>query len=163
MGPRLSRVAARIATMPTKEGEFAVPDGQIIAHLQKFLSAKYAIDMAYRNFSDRIRGPFRDALAEHWYEHADDERKNIYALNMKVIGMGADPIQSYVQIPVCTPNVGAFVQVLMQMELDAIEMGRQLAEIAGANIGLRVFAEDTVVLDTHHLDDLRRWADKTKT
>jgi hypothetical protein len=163
MGSRISRLATRIANMPTKEGEFAAPDGQVISHLQKFLSAKYAIDMAYRNFSDRIRGPFRDGLSEHWYEHADDERKNIYALNMKVIGMGADPIQSYVQIPVCTPNVGAFIQVLMQMELDAIEMGRQLAELAGSNIGLRVFAEDTVVLDTHHLDDLRRWAEKAKT
>jgi bacterioferritin (cytochrome b1) len=146
--------------MPSKEGELSVPEGQVIAHLQKFLSAKYAIDMAYRNFSDRIRGPWRDSLAQHWYEHADDERKSTYELTMKVIGLGADPMQTYVQIPACTPNVGAFVQVLMQMELEAIEAGRELARLAGENMGLRVLAENTVVLDTHHLDDLRRWAAK---
>ena len=66
----LVRIATRIAAMPSKEGELSAPDGQVIAHLQKFLSAKYAIDMAYRNFADRIRGPWRDALAEHWYEHS---------------------------------------------------------------------------------------------
>jgi bacterioferritin (cytochrome b1) len=162
MDARRLRIANRVAMMPTKEGEFAVPEGQVIAHLQKFLSAKYAIDMAYRNFSDRLLGPYRDGLAEHWYKHAEDERKNTYALNMKVIGMGADPMQSYIQIPACPPNVDGFIQVLMALELDAIEAGRQLAEMAGANVGLRVFAEDTVVLDTHHLDDLRRWSEKTK-
>ena len=160
MAGKLLRIATRLATMPSKEGELSVPEGQVIAHLQKFLSAKYAIDMAYRNFSDRIRGPWRDSLAQHWYEHADDERKSTYELTMKVIGLGADPMQTYVQIPACTPNVGAFVQVLMQMELEAIEAGRELARLAGENMGLRVLAENTVVLDTHHLDDLRRWAAK---
>ena len=143
--------------MPSKEGEFAVPDGQVIAHLQKFLAAKYAIDMAYRNFSDRICGPWRESLAQHWYEHAEQERQSTYELMMKVVGMGADPMQTYVQIPACTPNVSAFVQVLMQLELEAVEAGRELARLAGENMGLRVLAENTVVLDTHHLDDLRRW------
>ena len=81
---------------------------------------------------------------------------------MKVIGMSADPMQTYVQIPACTPNVGAFTQVLMQMELEAIEAGRELAKLAGDNMGLRVLAENTVILDTHHLDDLRRWAEKLR-
>jgi bacterioferritin (cytochrome b1) len=156
------RVAQRVANMPTKEGEYAAPDGQVIAHLQKFLSDKYAIDVAYRNFSDRIRGPLRQGLAEHFYEHADEERKNAYELNMKVIALGADPIQTQISVPACTPNISAFVQVLMQMELDAIEAGRELARLAGDNLGLKVLAENTVLLDSHHLDDLRRWADKAK-
>jgi bacterioferritin (cytochrome b1) len=160
MGVKLSRIATRVAAMPSKEGAFAAPDGQIISHLQKFLSAKYAIDMAYRNFSDRLLGPWRQSLAEHWYEHAEQERQSTYDLTMKVVGMGADPMQTYIQVPACTPNVSAFFQVLMQMELEAIEAGRELAKLAGDNMGLRVLAENTVVLDTHHLDDLRRWAAK---
>jgi bacterioferritin (cytochrome b1) len=146
--------------MPSKEGEFSVPDGEVIAQLQKLLSCKNAIDLAYRNFSDRIRGPWRDSLAQHWYEHAEDERKSAYSLAMKVIGIGADPVQSYVQIPVCTPSIEAFIQVLLSMELDIIQAGRDLAKLAGDNMGLRIFAEDLVLVDTHHADDLRRWGIK---
>ena len=160
MASKLVRIASRLAAMPSKEGELAAPEGQLIAHLQKFLSAKYAIDMAYRNFADRIRGPWRDSLVEHWHEHAKEERQSTYDLSMKVVGLGGDPMQTYVQIPACTPNVGAFMQVLMSMELDAIEAGRELSRLAGDNMGLRVLAENTVVLDTHHLDDLRRMSAK---
>ena len=158
MGSNLLRIASRVAAVPSKEGAFGVPDGQIIAHLQKFLSAKYAVEMAYRNFADRIHGPWRDSLVEHWAEHAKDERQSIYDLSMKVVGIGGDPMQTYIQIPACTTNVGAFMQVLMSMELEAIEAGRELAKLAGDNMGLRVLAENTVVLDTHHLDDLRRFS-----
>lgn len=154
------RVAHRVAAMPTKEGELGAPEGQLIAHLQHFLSAKYAVEMAYRNFADRVRGPWRDSLVDHWHDHAKDERQSTYDLSMKVVALGADPIQTYIQIPACTPNVLAFMQVLMQMELDAIEAGRELARLAGENMGLRVLAENTVVLDSHHLDDLRRMSTK---
>jgi hypothetical protein len=157
MATRLVRVASRVAALPSKEGELGAPEGQLIAHLQTFLSAKYAIDMAYRNFSDRLRGPWRDSLAKHWYEHAEEERKNTYDLTMKVVGLGADPMQTYIQIPACTPNVGAFIQVLMQLELEAIAAGRELCKLAGDNTGMRVLGENTVLLDTQHLDDLRRW------
>src|SRR5512135_45645 len=150
------RVAHRVAALPTKEGEFAAPEGQLIAHLQSFLSAKYAVEMAYRNFADRVRGPWRDSLVDHWHDHSEDERQSTYDLSMKVVGIGGDPMQTYIQIPACPHNVGAFMQVLMQMELEAIEAGRELAKLAGENMGLRVLAENTVVLDTHHLDDLRR-------
>lgn len=160
MAAKLIRIATRIAAVPSKEGALAAPEGQLIAHLQLFLSAKYAVEMAYRNFADRIRGPWRDSLVEHWHDHAKDERQSTYDLSMKVVALGGDPMQTYIQIPACTLNVGAFMQVLMNMELEAIEAGRELARLAGDNMGLRVLAENTVVLDTHHLDYLRRMAAK---
>jgi len=156
MGSNLLKIASRVATVPSKEGSLAAPDGQVIAHLQKFLSAKYAVEMAYRNYSDRVRGPWRDSLVDHWAEHAKDERQSIYDLSMKVVGMGGDPIQTYIQIPACTANVEAFMQVLMSMELEAIEAGRELVKLAGDNTGLKVLGENTVLLDQHHIDDLRR-------
>ena len=159
---KVLRVASRIAAMPSQEGEYAAPEGQLIANIQKFLSAKYALEMAYRSYSDRIKGPWRDAVVEHWQEHAGDERKHTYSLAMKVVGIGGDPIQTYIQIPVCTPNVGAFIQVLMSMELEAIASGRELAKLAGENTGLKVLAENIVELDTHHLDDLIRMSGEHK-
>lgn len=153
----LSRVASRVANGPSpKEGALGAPMGQVIAHLQKFLAAKYAVEMSYRSFADRVKGPWRDSLVDHWHEHAKDERDSAYQLAMKVVGLGGDPIQTGVAIPPCVANVGAFCKVLMDQELEAIEAGRQLIVLAGSNTSLKVLAENTVLLDTHHLDDLRR-------
>ena len=41
--PNLLRIASRVSVannVPGREGQFAAPDGQVIAHLQKFLTAK---------------------------------------------------------------------------------------------------------------------------
>ena len=152
----INKIANHIASQPTQEGAFSVPEGQLIAHLQKFLSAKYAISIAYLSFADRIRGPWRDAIVEHWQEHSEDERKNAYSLAMKIVGIGGDPIITNIQVPISTSNISSMIHVLMSMELEAIAVGRELAELAGESTGLRVLAENIVELDTHHIDDLRR-------
>lgn len=154
--PNLLRIASRVANVPGREGQFAAPDGQVIAHLQKFLTAKYAIDMAYRSFADRVKGPWRDALVSHWHDHAKEERQQAYDLAMKVVGMGADPIQTAVQIPACPANVFGFCKVLMELELKAVENGRRLISLSGDNTAMKVLGENTVLIDTQHLDDLRR-------
>lgn len=160
MGQKLHllRIASRVATTPAKEGALAAGPGELIAHLNHFLGAKYAVENSYRSFADRVKGPWRDSLVDHWHEHAKDERQSAYDLAMKCVALGGDPMLTTVQVPPCPPNLAGFMQVLMQQELDAIEAGRKLAQMAGDNMGLRVLAENTVVLDSHHLDDLRRMA-----
>jgi bacterioferritin (cytochrome b1) len=138
------------------EGSPAVPTGQIIAHLQHWLGAKYAIDVAYRSFADRVRGPWRDSLVDHWQEHSKEERAHAYDLAMRIIGLGGDPAQTVVQVPPCTANLGGFFQVLMKMEKEAIEAGRKTIQMAGDLTSLKVMAENMIVVDTQHLDDLRR-------
>lgn len=158
---RIKLIAGRIASGPdvAKEGALGAPNGQVIAHLQEFLTAKYAVEMSYRSFSDRVRGPWRDALVDHWHEHAKEERESAYQLAMKIVGLGGDPIQTSVSIPPCPANVSGFIKLLMDQELDAISAGRKLISLSGANTSLKVLAENTIVLDTHHLDDLRRLGD----
>lgn len=152
----LLRIASRVANVPSREGQFAAPDGHIIAHLQKFITAKYAIDMAYRSFADRVRGPWRDALVDHWHEHAKEERASAYDLAMKVVGLGADPVQMVVQIPACEATVVSFCKALIELELKAIENGRRLITLAGDNTAMKVLGENVILIDTQHLDDLRR-------
>lgn len=159
--PNLLRIASRVSVannVPGREGQFAAPDGQVIAHLQKFLTAKYAIDMAYRSFADRVKGPWRDALVDHWHEHAQEERKQAYDLAMKVVGLGADPIQTAVEIPAVVGNVFGFMKALTELELKAVENGRRLINLAGDNTAMKVLGENLVLTDTQHLDDLRRMA-----
>jgi bacterioferritin (cytochrome b1) len=141
---------------PEREGEFRGSLGEIIATLQKYLSLKYAKDIAYRNFSDRSKGPWRDALVKHWYEHSEDERGHQYSIAMKIVGLGGDPAVSAQQIPQTPPNLEAFFQAMMNLELDAISIGRELVKLSGENIGLRVLIENMIEKDNHHLDDLRR-------
>ena len=160
---KLSRIANKIAAVPSREGALGAPEGQVIAHLQLFLTAKYAIDMAYRSFADRVRGPWRDALVDHWHDHSKEERGHSYDLAMKIVGLGGDPIQTVIQIPACTASLAALMQVLMDMELDVIEAGRALCSMAGDNTSLRVMGENMIIIDTQHLDDLRRMAAKFDT
>lgn len=155
------RIAARVASSRValtveKEGGYAGPDGQVISLLQEFLNAKYSIDNAYRSFADRVRGPWRDALVDHWQEHAKEERSAAYDIAMKIVGLGADPMVTVTSVPQCPGNLDAFCQVLAKMELDTIENGRKLIAMSGDNAAMKVFAENLVLVDTKHLDDLRR-------
>lgn len=145
-----------ILAMTEQEGVLGVPVGQMLAHFQKWLSAKYAIDVAYRSFADRVKGPWRDALVDHWHEHAKEERGHAYDLAMRIVAMGGDPAQTTVVVPACASNLQGFFKTLSDMELEAIEAGRTAIGMAGDNTAVKVMAENFVVIDSHHLDDLRR-------
>lgn len=152
------RIASVVASSPVFEGDFSVPDGQLIAALQTYLNQKYCIDMAYRSFADRIRGPWRDSVVAHWQEHSEDERKMSYDLAMKIVGLGSDPILSHVSVPICSSHISGLMKCLSNLELITIKTGRDLVSMCGNNTGLRILVENQIVLDTHHLDDLRRMA-----
>lgn len=138
------------------EGLLAVPVGQAIAHLQSWLTAKYRIDAAYRSFADRVKGPWRDSLVEHWQEHAKEERQAAYDLAMKIVGLGGDPSVTVIDVPVVPSDLGAFCATLMALELKAIEAAREMISMSGELVSLKVLAENLCLQDTHHLDDLRR-------
>ena len=167
--PSLSKLSAEIGRVVlaleedgvpegSPEGGTAAPPGQVIAHLQKWLAAKYTIDAAYRSYADRVRGPWRDALAEHWQTHAGEERKAAYDLAMKIVGLGGDPSVTSVTVPQSPADLGAFCAVLMSLELKAIEAARETISLSGEMGGLRVMAENILLQDSQHLDDLRRMA-----
>ena len=151
-----ARVADGLPPQDEREGAFGVPVGQVVAHLQAWLTAKYVIDAAYRSFADRSHGPWRDSLVDHWYKHAKEERDQAYDLAMKVAALGGDPIVTTVQVPPCVPNIVAFCAVLSDLELKAIDKGRAAIAMSGQNDPLRVMAEQIIMVDSHHLDDIRR-------
>jgi bacterioferritin (cytochrome b1) len=158
--PSMSKIRTSLAglLMAVEENDgFTVPAAQIITHLIEWQNAKYTIDIAYRNFADRVKSPWRDALADHWYKHAEEERANAYNLSMKIISLGSDPTHTNIQIPPCPATLAGFCATLMDLEIKAIEKGKQAAAFAGENASLRVFAEDIILVDSQHLDDLKRW------
>ncbi len=140
----------------SSEGGLAVPTGQVIAHLQKWLAAKYRINAAYLSYADRVKGPWRDSLVEHWTTHAGEERQAAYDLAMKIVGLGGDPSVTVIEVPATTANLGALCANLMSLELKAIEAARETMSMAGEMVSLRVLAENICLVDTQHLDDLVR-------
>ncbi len=138
------------------EGHLAVPTGQLIAHLQKWLAAKYTINASYRSYADRVKGPWRDSLVAHWQKHAEEEMAAAYDLAMKIVGLGGDPSVTVINVPQTTPNLGALCAVLMSLELKAIEAARETISMSGERVSLRVLAEELLLQDTQHLDDLVR-------
>jgi bacterioferritin (cytochrome b1) len=153
------KIAQKLAAFndPSAEGEPGAPPGQIISLLRSYLTLKYTTDVAYRNLSDRLHGPWREAMTKHMYEHAEDERNHTYAIAMKIIGLGGDPVvQTINAIPDSTPNLTSILTALAGLELQAIKIARGLLFLSGEDDGLRVFVEDILLKDSHHLDDLRR-------
>lgn len=145
----LHRIASRVAGDPA-------PAGQVIALLNKILAAKYAVEVSYRSYADRIRGHHRDAIVEHWQEHAADERKSAYAFAMQIVALGGDPMLTAVTVPQCVPDVQAMMSELAAQEQAAIAACEELIGLAGADTALKVLAEDAILLDSHHLQDLIR-------
>ena len=153
----MGRIVTALEGVPApQEGAFAAPIGQVLAHLNEWLVAKYRIDAAYRSFADRVKGPWRDALVDHWYTHAGEERQQAYDLAMKIVALGGDPILGNVNVPQIPANLGGFCAALIGLELKAIESAHGTIELAGSNGPLRVMAEQIMMVDAQHLDDLRR-------
>ncbi len=153
----LEEEPAAMVAEGSPEGQLAVPAGQVIAHLQKWLAAKYRINAAYLSYSDRIKGPWRDSLAEHWRQHAEQERAAAYVLALRISGLGGDPSVTVIEVPQTTPNLGAMCAVLMSLELKAIEAARETISMSGEMASLRVLSEELLLQDTAHLSDLTRW------
>lgn len=148
----------KIAHVPSREGAFSVEIEQVLSTLQCLLEMKYSLQIAYRSFADRTRGPWRDALVSHWQDHAKDEKDHTYDIAMKIVGLGGDPAVCNISIPSCECSLKAFFLCLIEMELRAVECGRSLIQMSGDNTALRLLMEEIVLLDSHHLDDLKRSA-----
>lgn len=141
------------------EGAPQATNQEIVDLLKKILSAKYSIEASYRSFADRVKGPWRDSLVEHWTEHAKEERDSAYQIAMKVVGLGGDPEVLSIVVPPCPSDLASFFNSLAIQELQAIEACRQLIVLAGDMTSLKVLAENTILVDTQHLDDLTRMGD----
>lgn len=144
-------------------GTLASPIDQVIFHLNKWLTAKYTIDAAYRSYADRVRGPWRDALVKHWYDHAKEERDQGYDIAMKVVALGGDPVQSIIEVPLTTPSLKTFCAKLLELEMKAIDNGLTAIKMAGDNAPIRLLAEQIIYTDSQHIDDLVRMCSDFET
>ncbi len=152
---------ANALVIPQAEMESPVLDldTEVLGLLNKFLQQKYTLDACYRYLVDRVHGPWRDALVEHWTEHSEDERKMAYDIAMKIVGIGSDPQLPSISIPACSTDINDVITCLTKLELETIETEELIIKMVDNDLyppELRLLLENHMLLDAHHLDDLTR-------
>jgi bacterioferritin len=138
-----------------EEGLFAVPQEKVVAQCQKLLKLKYTAMLMYVNYGDRIRAHFRDPIYAHFQEHMKEEREDAYHLAMKITALGGEPTPKVASIPDINDLHQMFI-ALLQAEKELLQELRNLAAMAGENLGLKVTLEQMALTDSRHADDIRR-------
>ncbi len=154
---KLLKVAESVLSPDPREGLFNTSKDNVIFCLTNLLSQKYSLHVAFRSNADRIHSSaWRDSLFEHFEDHAEEELDMAYDIAMKIVSLGSDPVVSNIEIPYCAADVSSVFNMLIEMELKAIDTANRLAKMSGNNTSLRVLAENIVLIDTQHIDDIRR-------
>lgn len=144
----LTRITARIAesTGPT------LPEGlEPLLHI--YLNLRYKTEMAYRNSSDRLRGPWRDSVVEHWTEHSKFQREMSYDLSMKMMAVGLDPVVGPIGAYAPGNSIEELTLGLRALLQGLIEAGKVILALVQSDDGFRILIENQLVLDTHQLSD----------
>lgn len=152
--PTASEGVHPLAVSP-EEGLFAVPQEKVVGQCVKLLKLKYTAMLMYVNYGDRIRAHFRDSIYAHFNEHMEEERKDAYHLAMKITALGGEPTPKVVAIPDINDLHQIFMH-LLQAEKELLQELRNLVAMAGENLSLKVMAEQMVLTDQQHADDMRR-------
>lgn len=140
------------------------PKRSVSEYLLHYLNIKYKLHAMYRSFADRLRGPYRDAIVEHWHEHASDQMKSAYTIAMSLVAMKTEPVVSFSSSHTTDSDFFSMASQLLEVESLGVEiLVCALAQSAsdheqtrGSEYGLRVTLEEQLVLDRHHIDDLVR-------
>lgn len=148
------------------EGAFAVSREQMIAMLNRALGLEYSQALRYRIYADTLRLAYRDALAEEFEDHADEETEHAQALSAKIVALGGvlEPkIEEPVRIAPNDPDlVGRVLRELWKQEQEGIKFYRELKRALGENIFVH-YIEEVLTAESEHADDLVRFTQVTKS
>jgi bacterioferritin len=143
----------------TLEGKFKVTLVEMIDLLNKAINDECSQDLRYRKYAETIRAQYREALADHWYEHAEQERTHAQWAARKVSALGGIPSFAPEAPPDLT-DIGEIIDLLLRKEQEGIQTWRVILDAAGDN-SFKHQIEDILVQETEHADDL--WQNKPRT
>jgi bacterioferritin len=139
------------------EGKFKVPLKKMIGMLNQILAAEYAQWMRYYHYALVLRGHYRDALAEEFEGHAEEELKHANVIAMRVIGLGGYPIPRMDDHPAPLKKTEDILKELLFREQRGMELYRQVHAQCGDNEGTRQVLEGNMAIEQEHIDDLWRY------
>lgn len=132
----------------------------IIALLNNILMSKYKIMLTYIRNGDVLLSLSRDGIFKHFAEHIEEERDSIYQINKKLISMYEHvPQISALEIPeLKDPSIKECITMLALMEQELIKAWTDLGVATKEDFVLNSFAQEGVLIDQAHLEDLYRYA-----
>ena len=157
----LSVAAFAVEAQGYGEGTFAVPLEDMLMLLNHAVSLEYSQALRYNVYADTLRVAFRDALAEEFNDHAEEEIEHAKALSAKIVSLGgalSPKITEPVRIPPNDPDlVGRILRELWKEEQEGIKFYRSLKKALGQHVFVH-YIEEVLVAESEHVDDLMRFS-----
>ena len=129
---------------------------ELIQLLIKALSDEYQAALQYIVHANQLRGLYRDPIADHLKEHADDEIAHADRLTIHLYSHGVDVTVEMPQFSIPSDTVGMLSQDL-QDEGEAIDIYSQIVALCEDNEALmdtKMLIEDILVDEVEHQDEV---------
>ena len=138
------------------EGKFKVSLEKMISLLNEIVQAEYSQWFRYYHYSLVLRGHCRDALAEEFENHAEEELGHAERIAMRVIGLGGYPSTDMIH-PEPIKDTEEIVKELLRREQEGIQLYKKVLAQCGDNEGTRQVLESNIEIEQEHVDDLWRF------
>lgn len=138
------------------EGKFAVPLNQMIGWLNKIIAAEYTQWLRYYHYGMVLRGQARDAIAEEFEEHAEQELEHVAVIGLRVVGLGGYPLPA-IDRPSPLKKTEDILKEMIHHEQQGMALYKKVLGFCGENEGTRQLIEANVEVEQEHIDELWRW------
>jgi len=121
-------------------------------------SKKYQLILAYIHYGDQLRAMYRDGIYDHFQEHLEEERAQLYQINKKITAMGSDAPCEPEPVP-CVPlnDARAIFKVVLEIEEASVRLWSELFHQTDDDVALNGMAQNYATECKGHADDLRRY------
>ena len=128
---------------------------ELIQLLMEALNDEWKAALQYQIHASQLRGIFRDPIAEHMKDHADDEAGHAEQLTVHLFGKGLDLAISVPQVDISSNPIEMISQDL-EGEVMAIDRYARILEIIGDDPNFtdtRVLIEAITTDEVSHQDE----------
>ena len=126
--------------------------------LKDLSGKKYQLILAYIHYGDQLRAMYRDGIYDHFQEHLEEERAQLYQINKKITALGSDaPCQPGPVPPVALNDARAIFHALLQIEMESVRLWSALFHKTQDDVALNGMAQTYATECQGHADDLKRY------
>lgn len=131
---------------------------QHVELLKKLAAKKYQLILSYIHYGDQLRAMYRDGIYEHFQEHLDEERAQLYQINKKITAMGDDAPCDPGPVPTVPLNdARAIFKTILSIEEESVRLWSELFHQTDDDVALNGMAQTYATECKGHADDLRRY------
>jgi bacterioferritin len=138
------------------EGKFTIPINQMIGWLNKILAAEYSQWLRYYHYAMVMRGHARDAVAEEFEVHANQELEHAGVIGLRVVGLGGYPLPA-IDRPSPLKKIEDILKELLHYEQQGMALYKKVLSFCGENEGTKQILEANVEVEQEHIDELWRY------